>query len=362
MTPGRDRPLLMLVDDEVEPLEALQKELLVAFAGRDAEIRVWIPQPQDKTQDKYQEIVQARPDFVVTDEDLSVGGPAGLEGASVVSACKAEAIPVGNFTRQPDEELPEPRFYDFRFPDEAPAKARYIADFLFGTFDLGRMIRADPSLHNGEGPAAVLATLMGRPEMAPYFSLYASKDGASNVLPGRLARIYGKEEAKNLLAISLLSHMTYNAIMRYPGPIIDAVALCAYLAIGFQDYEGVKKFFEDSAYGGPFTSSGRHYWHPDVEKTLLTLSEEMDLPDDLSDDVFRRGVIARLIGREPARHACKRCGGVNGGYICPYTRVTVCTRRDCSAATSDFVPTGSLSLACGTRLSRRMGNVGGVVT
>ena len=295
---ARTPPRLLLIDDDAGQLGELRKEIEKLLAGgRTVDIDVWQPAKGEVIRDKLVEKLNVRPTLVVTDHDLTEGGPAGMMGGSVISWCRAHAIPVGDYSRKLQDELEEPELFDFRFPSEPDAAAVFIVDILNGFDDLAHALATRDPATDADSWSLTLATLLGREGAASSFSLYSVRTGASHAgIIERLTNQLEEAEARRLLATYVLGHLLYNGILRYPGPILSDLALCSYLAVADERVNTVAGLFEVARYQGPFGSGLRFFWQEDVDDALLSMAEEAVSRERRSG---RRGVPSRGTGEAP---------------------------------------------------------------
>jgi hypothetical protein len=261
-------------------------------------------------------------------------------GSSVISWCHAHAIPVGDYSRKLDEELEEPDLFEFRFSSDAAEAAIQIADLLRGFQQLDQLLSDHQGVVGAGGWSHTLATILDHEDAASSFSLYSVRAGASHgTAIDLLERQYGSENARRLLEIYVLGHLLYNGILRYPGPIMNDLTLCSYLAITDANANAAAKIFERAQYTGPFSKSRQYFWQDEVDNVLVDLADAAHIDGDPGDDHFRRAVMARHL--EPGTHPCPHCPGDRGGFRCPYTDRTTCDRPDCSVPTTSWVPQGA---------------------
>ena len=191
-------------------------------------------------------------------------------------------------------------------------------------------------------PAEVLAAVLGRPQLENQFTLYMSSLGAGNAsllqsLPRALAPDEVVEKKGRLLAY-VLGHVLANAVLRYPGPILSDKALCAYVGTTDVEAAALAGVFSEARYDGPFSIDVDFYWRADVDRVIDRRSTAVETETSAE---FNRAVVEKILGRGLALHECRRCGGRNGGYLCPFTRRTVCERGDCSVAANSWIPGGA---------------------
>jgi hypothetical protein len=340
---------IVIIDDEEELLNKLREALERDLVQDNVEIRTWKPDEGQNAIDEFERQVDDNTMLVVTDYDLTKNGLTGLFGVSVVSWCQARLIPVGDFSRANLTTLPkEPALFELRVPSDIEGGASYTARMFRGFRQLRHMLVSDTvDLKSVESPAQVLAALLGRPQLESQFALYMSLLGAANASLLDSLRsepspdeVTSNAEKERLLAY-VLGHVLANAVLRYPGPILSEVALCAYLATTEEEATAVGDIFGEAVYSGPFSVGATYYWRSEVDRTIDLESATIEDASSESSGGFNRAVIEQILGRPLARHDCSRCGGTNGGYLCPFTGRTVCERADCSVAANSWIPAGA---------------------
>lgn len=334
-----EKPRLLLIDDDDGQLDQLRGSIAERLADEPITIDVWRPSFDDDVRERLIKELVPRPTLVVTDHDLTANGAAGLFGGTVISWCRANAIPVGDYSRKLSEDLEEPDMFEFRFDPSATKAAEQIADLFLGFRQLDTLL-AGQAEGGADSWSQSLAAALGRPQSASSFSLYSVRAGASHVdAIGRLEQSVGEADARRLLQVYVVGHLLRNGILRYAGPIMSEKVLCSYLAVQDANVDKVSELFEDARYAGPFGARERFFWQEDIDDLLVDLAEHAKIEGDVGEDEFRRAVMEHHL--EPGNHQCPRCSGVRGGFRCPYTDRTTCDRADCSVSSTSWVPQGA---------------------
>lgn len=342
---------ILLIDDNKEQLKELEKGLGGVLKKDEAEIRSWFPESEaGKTpQEQFEERVSDDTVLVVTDYDLT-RGQIGLLGSAVVQWCQLRFIPVGNFSKGAKTALPaEPDFYEIRVPTDNGAAA-YIAGVYRGFLQLKDALKASTeALKKKRSPAGHLATVLGRSAEESRFAMYGGRVGAvSGALMDKLQQGVGKHtdtaDSGRVLCY-VLGHLLLNGILRFPGPIISKRALAAYLAIAPTEIPKVEALFVNAKYAGPFSDVEPYYWLSDVDDKLESLQQEIevelkDVKAETHGELYRE-TVERALKQKFTRHACPRCNGQNGGFLCPLTDRTVCQLPTCSVGSSSWIPAGA---------------------
>jgi hypothetical protein len=148
--------------------------------------------------------------------------------------------------------------------------------------------------------------------------------------------------------VSLLTyitgHLLVNAILRFPGPLIDEQALCAYLAVDPAELPKFRQKFDAATYKGPFAGMKPLLWTHIVDDVLAGADDGISDDDNFtSTGAHNRKRLEILLNTELARHRqCEeRCHGEEGGFLCPFTKRPVCQRADCSVVSNVWIPAGA---------------------
>ncbi len=343
------RPSVLLIDDDDELLTRLKGSLEQSLAPDDVEVRTWMPDDGQDPREEFDRRVDDDTVLVVTDYDLTKKGVTGLFGVIIVSWCQARSIPSGDFSRGNVASLPtEPNLFEFRVPTDIDEAARYTA-MTFRGFKKVRdsLASGATDLASLRSPAEALAAVLGRPHLEGQFALYMSRLGAANSsLLDRLRTVFSQNAAVNAsekqrLLAYVLGHVLANAVLRYPGPILSERALSSYVCTTEDEATALGSIFSEALYSGPFSSDAAYYWRAEVDALLERESAALgDVGFETSGE-FNRAVVERLVQRPLALHSCTRCGGRNGGFLCPFTDRPVCERADCSVAANSWIPAGA---------------------
>ena len=232
-------------------------------------------------------------------------------------------------------------------PTDDEHDAAFVATMFRGFLALRKGIEDRPAiLTERRSLAAVLASLLDRPRLEIQFGAYMSRLGAANsALLQRLRDFAGPEEPNDADKIALLTyvlgHVLFNAVLKYPGPILSCRALCAYIATIPDEAPAIEPYFADARYRGPFSEGQSLFWREDVDRILDQLGAGIGEGEVESFADLIRLVVENALGRSLAHHQCDRCGGVKGGFWCPFTLRPVCERFDCSVPSSSWIPSGA---------------------
>lgn len=340
------KAFVLLIDDEDESLNALAEHVRIALRGSPVKVEAWQPVDNQDAVARFNELTVDPPLMVVTDYDLTRGGLAGLFGPSIVALAQRRAIPVGDYSRKPEALTTESDVFEFRIPSDPIKAGPMIASIALGFLDIAGLINARNELIQEHSPAALLADLLGRPQMSGPFALYSSRIATGNSALVQLLRneVDPSPVTRACVATYVLGHLLFNSILRFPGPIMHRDALCAYIAASQDEGEAVASLFKEARYRGPFAKSGDYFWQDDVDDYIETLASEsrVEYNGSVSFDSYRRTVVETRLQRTMKRHDCtNRCHGERGGYWCPFSKRPVCDRDDCSVAASSWIPEGA---------------------
>jgi hypothetical protein len=337
---------ILLIDDDEAMLSALENALKEQVQNERVEIKTWLPRETDSSPyNAFTSLVDERTSLVITDYDLTRQGVTGLFGLTIVGWCKARSLPVGDFSRAVDINIPEePDLFELRAPGNVNEAAVFAASTYRGFRTLRNMVENQSELVSSTPSlAGVLSKLLERPYLENQLSLYMSRFGLAN--SSLLMRLReddgGSSNERDRLMVYVLGHVLLNVILKYPGPILSEAALCAYLSTNVSEIDNVEGLFQVAKYDGPFAGPRRYFWRDDVDQVLSGLAESMQIEEFDPFGEFNRAVVERKLGRELAAHECSRCGGIKGGYLCPFTNRPVCERSDCSVAATNWIPTGA---------------------
>lgn len=333
---------ILLIDDVQEVLDEWTAVLTALKGDRELEIRQWLPSAHDETAEAgFESKVDLDTVLVVTDYDLSRGGQNGLRGSAIMNWCNRRLLPVADYSRNNKARLPkEPDQYELRADSNAEKSAPYMLNLFDGFKWLSSSIRDNWAvLSQKQSPAAILATILERPLEESRFALYGIKIGATNLLE-TVTNTNEREHEKQRFTAYVLGHLLFNVIMRFPGPIVDCSALAAFLGVNASEMDKLAGTFQTARFSGPFGSVAPYYWLSDVEEVLEGLPDPGEVEGSPSIGRLNRLTLERKFG-ELEKHDCPRCHGEEGGFICAFTKKTICLRNDCSVASNTWIPQGA---------------------
>ncbi|MBI3775431.1 MAG: hypothetical protein HY273_07745 [Gammaproteobacteria bacterium] len=343
---------ILIVDDTQEHLDALADSVTQYLQAEGVTVLKWMPADGDDASAKFEEYFSTNEiKLVITDYDLTKNGRLGLFGSTIVDWCQRRHVPVGNFSRGQPKMLPsEPSLFEIRVPTRPEVAARYVAEVFRGFVQIRASLEAAwDTFDDLRSPAAVLAKLLNAPTEANQFSLYTTRYGAINsaLLDDVMSAVSPNQNQTRALRIGLLTyicgHLLLNAILKYPGPILNKAALAALCAADRQEEERLGDLFQEQKYGGPFRDLDSFYWLSKVSEVINTHAATITPTLNTQDNgEFNRTVVEIMLNATLARDVrCTRCNGKNGGFLCPFTHRVVCLQGNCSIGTNSWVPQGA---------------------
>lgn len=342
---------ILLIDDKEDFLTELADELKQRLGG-EAHLQPWVPRKSENPTTTFEKLLSEHDvRLVVTDYDLTEQGQLGFFGATVVDWCQNRGIPVGDFSRGNASSLAtEPNLFELRVPIESnDAAAEYVAAVYRGFVKIRGAIDANDTLLQQRSPAAALAVMLGAKGMESQFSQYGIRyGGANSAIIDRVSATAPtdvKPEPTNKAALLayIMGHLLVNAVLRFPGPIMSAEGLAAYLAVDRSDEEKYSALFNGARYSGPFATLSTYYWTNAVDDILSLFDEKVpgDAEFESPGEYNRTRVEVALGGKLARSPKCGRCQGKNGGFLCPFTHRAVCQRPDCSVVSNVWIPAGA---------------------
>ena len=341
---------ILLIDDQPDLIGELRKALQEELAEEGAQIDLWVPERTSEDPDTLlASKVQKDTVLVITDYDLTKKGFLGFQGSNVRSWCQHALVPVGDFSRGKSKSLPdEPDLFSTRVPTQPLEDgARRISAIYRGFTEVRK--RVNEAMANSSSISALTAKVLGCPELEPSLSLYFSRLATSNPwIRIRLRELMESKVEEALpdiegLVSYVIGHAIQNLILAFPGPLMNVSVLAAYLSVTEKDAKMFVKQTGLQTYNGPFSTLEDYFWRQDVDRKVDEIVEASggDLPSE--EDRLNRFAVESILGKKAEAHVCTRksCHGLRGGYWCPFTRRPVCTRTDCSEATTAWIPDGA---------------------
>lgn len=157
--------------------------------------------------------------------------------------------------------------------------------------------------------AALLATLLGRPELENRVRLFISGDQRMG------AELLSSPDHDLRRQSSIFGTWIYDSLLKYPGLVVNSVAAASYLNISEAEFgtAEVRSLFDSAIYEGPFACESRQLWWRDQLDELL-------LEEDADDGAaFATAKIRRTV--TPCK--CSESGEAPAGFYCMITKKPV---------------------------------------
>jgi hypothetical protein len=157
--------------------------------------------------------------------------------------------------------------------------------------------------------AALLASLLGRPELENRVRLFISGDQRMG------AELLSSPDHDVRRQSSIFGTWIYDSLLKYPGLVVNAVAAASYLNISLAEFEdsNIRSLFDGAAYEGPFACESRQLWWRDQLDELL-------LEEDADDGAAFASI---RTGRDVAPCKCSGSGEAPAGFYCMITKKPV---------------------------------------
>jgi len=207
------------------------------------------------------------------------------------------------------------------------------AEVFFGFNEIVRKLGGIPSkVFKKMTPPEILASILDREEEADRIALYGT--GEQSVLLEILA--YVDESIKDHVPElkkrypRILGNWLYTSLLRYPGILLNKVAVESYLNIHDDDFSSPKisDLFKKAIYKGPFSDLGSWWWRRELDRILENSQCESGL------------VYAKKKGNKKVRYCpCMEGSNHPAGCYCMITEKPVC--RDHSHGGISWFPRGS---------------------
>ncbi|MEM1057633.1 MAG: hypothetical protein AAGK14_00150 [Verrucomicrobiota bacterium] len=276
-------------------------------------------------------IAQDRVDIgmIICDQDLSsyieYQGLSGLSAEVVTTVAREYGIPIAIYGRGESDLIADKirqkrGFLDRRFFLELGIRGdmQKFAKSSLGFFEGCRRISdyIEKKLFSNEhsecvysNPAAILADILGRPEIETRLRLYSSGD--QQYLESLLF-INSKDDPQMASkAISCeISYWLWESILRFPGLLLNEIAASSFLNIDVNQFnkEKVRALFKKALYKGPFGEIRNYWWRDDLEELLVKNDCE---------DGYALAKKSGLRGLRTCR--CSVDGSEKAGYYCMLT-------------------------------------------
>jgi hypothetical protein len=342
----RRKPLVVLLEDNPETGDRVSTAIRAALPRTISFARLDDQPAGDKETGAYEDRLYAQLKsakyaglcLIVTDRDLSRSRRyPGLSEAVVSKAAARLAVPVGIYAagQRPDSVLQRQRsggdariVLDSR--DEA-LMARRVKVIAQGFLEVAKALsRLDVGRHRKHlrGPAAIMAAILKRPEIASQLSLYATGDQKmiAELMPPKGSE---KDTERKKRIPTVLGYWLLDSILQFPGIIVNQVAAASYLNIHLETFEGsaaIQRLFDAALYTGPFSDPDEPMWWRDKLDDLLQNAKVVD---------------GKAFVQKRLKRTVKPCldGKRKAGYYCVVTRRPV--SKENSIGQISWLPRGA---------------------
>lgn len=220
------------------------------------------------------------PLLVICDKDLSGMRPRfiGLSCEAVSSVSEKLGWPICLYARGEHAQTGEKEYLEslapwakktIVLPDGQPEKiAQYCIGMYKGFNEIAKFF--EKNISDGSSPSLLMASLLGKPEVAGKIGLYASGEQSilSEVMP--YLQTTGSSDILRQRAPRIFGNWLYSSLLRFPGLLVNETAAYSYLNIsksGFSKSE-VRNLFSSAQYKGPFSSLESWWWRHDLDNLL----------------------------------------------------------------------------------------------
>jgi hypothetical protein len=256
--------------------------------------------------------------FIVSDADLSrIQHFKGLSDANIRKVSTALGIPSAYYSSNLTGLgfLKADQAGDGRIlldKSDLPNLATEVNALVRGFIAITASISAIKQLEADARPqdsAALLASLIGRPELENRVRLFISGDQRMG------AELLSSPDNNLRRQSTIFGTWIYDSVLKYPGLVVNEVAAASYLNISPEEFADcdVRKVFAGGIYEGPFACESRPLWWRDQLDELM-LEEEVD---------DGREVVLKLTGREVSACKCSESGEAPAGFYCMITKKPV---------------------------------------
>lgn len=287
-------PSIILFEDDQNELPGILAALKKAFKDK-ADVIVFKAGTQNRANKTFETLLigDLKPNlksarFILCDQDLSrMEGYGGLSAETVTSVARIEGLSIGLYGRgnsdiMADRVKQKRQFLERRFFLEFGSSSNLDAfckeavgifdgcnqvhDFVEST--IFRNFRKNAKAKSGT-PSSWMCELLERPEIQTRLSLYGAGD--QQYLEG-LATVDALKEPERASRIisSELSYWLWESILRFPGILLNQVAVASFLNIDEQSFakKEIQSLFKKALYKGPFSSVSSRWWQDDLQALL----------------------------------------------------------------------------------------------
>lgn len=187
-----------------------------------------------------------------------------------------------------------------------------VGALVHGFMTINSQLLALKDIAAGDRPkdsAALLARLLGRPELENRVRLFVSGDQRMG------AELLSSPDHNVQRQATIFGTWIYDSLLKYPGLVVSDIAAASYLNISIDDFASpdVQELFYGARYDGPFVSQKRQLWWRDLLDDVL-----------LEEDAEDGATFARSkLGRDISPCICSESGQAPAGFYCMITKLPV---------------------------------------
>ncbi len=296
---------------------------------------------EDRLREELGKKAYAGASLIVCDRDLSqTERYIGLSEAVVSNVATELGLPICLYARGLSGDLLERKrswgdgriVLDSKSIDEMATKVAVLVQGFAEVADGARKVLAAKGKARPRTPAAVMAGVLGRPDLADQIALYGLGDQkmVAQILPDYEKRKSHARLKERLPA--LFGYWLYDSILRFPGLLVDRVAAASHLNIGVNVFgrdSKVQDLFKSSLYRGPFRDpADPHWWRGQLDDLVLAAG--------CTDG---RSFAQKKLGRKIPFCRCSLDTKKSAGYYCVATKTAV--SRDNSYGNISWFPQGA---------------------
>jgi hypothetical protein len=297
---------IILIDDKPAMQESLRAALTPLLNGK-YKIETWLTDDvvakyeahSDKTheesnadEDVWYRFFTSERDvaIVVADHDLSGYGAVRISESAVADACRQSATPVCTYHRAPSSKTAGQSLRGIYGQTKSftvtlemasgkePIAAQNIISLAEGFASIRDKFADVNEDVRKQGPAAILAHILGRPGLTNTFALYASgpslaSDTIYHIAQSKSLHKSTTDDLDNRLPF-ILGCWLSNYILAFPGIILNTKAAASYLNIDTTEFINHSEKFKVAQYTGPFSGAESYWWRTDLEQILIDSDTE----------------------------------------------------------------------------------------
>lgn len=297
---------IILIDDKPEMQAKLRAALEPLVVGQ-YEIEIWgaaeVQERYNANSDVHNSESNADEDvwyryfsserniaIVVADHDLSGYGAVRISESAIADACRQAATPICTYHRAPSSRSTgqslrgiygQTKSFTITLdmsPGNDEFAAQHIISLAKGFEFISENFSAISDDVKKQGPAAILAHILGRPGLVSAFALYASgpslaSDAIYHIGQNKNTRAEVTKDLDARLPF-ILGCWLSNYILPFPGLILSTKAAASYLNISAPEFLVNAEEFLVAQYTGPFSDIEKYWWRTDLDQLLIDSESE----------------------------------------------------------------------------------------